>query len=154
MQPLSALSRDRQQPRFAAKGGSAILLLMSKGLKHWARGIKGDVNALYLASRDPRVPWYAKLLAILVAGYALSPIDLIPDFIPVLGFLDDIILVPLGVLLVIRLIPADIMAEHRRHAAAAQAKPISRIAAAFIVGVWIVSAVICGWLLHRHFAGR
>ena len=126
---------------------------MGNSLKHWARAIKGDIHALYLASRDPRVPWYAKLLAILVAGYALSPIDLIPDFIPVLGYIDDVILVPLGILLVIRLIPPDIMAEHRRHAAAAQARPISHIAAAWIVGVWIISAIICGWLLYRWLAG-
>jgi uncharacterized membrane protein YkvA (DUF1232 family) len=66
-------------------------------LKDWARSIKRDAHALYLAARDPRVPWYAKALALCVAGYALSPIDLIPDFIPVLGYLDDLILVPLGI---------------------------------------------------------
>ena len=80
---------------------------MSKWLqkaKDWARTVKRDAHALYLASRDPRVPWYAKVLALAVAGYALSPIDLIPDFIPVFGYLDDVIIVPLGILLVIRLI--------------------------------------------------
>jgi uncharacterized membrane protein YkvA (DUF1232 family) len=77
--------------------------------KSWARSIKRDVHALYLASRDPRVPWYAKALAIFVAGYALSPIDLIPDFIPVVGYLDDVIIVPLGILMVIKLIPPEIM---------------------------------------------
>jgi uncharacterized membrane protein YkvA (DUF1232 family) len=87
-------------------------------LKDWSRVIKRDVHALYLASRDPRVPWYAKALVIVVTGYALSPIDLIPDFVPVLGYLDDVILVPLGILLVIRLIPPEIMAEHRDLAAA------------------------------------
>jgi len=71
-------------------------------LRSWARVIKRDVHALYLASRDPRVPWYAKALAVAVAGYALSPIDLIPDFIPILGYLDDVVLLPLGMLLVIR----------------------------------------------------
>src|ERR1022692_1161944 len=102
---------------------------MAGSLKDWARAMKRDVHALYLASRDPRVPWYAKALALVVAGYALSPIDLIPDFIPVLGYLDDVILVPLGVLLVIRLIPPEVMAEHRDLAAAAQERPVSRGAA-------------------------
>ncbi len=80
-------------------------------LKGWARTIKRDVHALYLTSRDPRVPSYAKALALLVAGYALSPIDLMPDFVPVLGYVDDVIIVPLGVWLVIRMIPPNIMAE-------------------------------------------
>src|SRR5215475_7810996 len=83
------------------------------GLRGWARTVKRDVHALYLASFDPRVPWYAKTVAIAVAAYALSPIDLIPDFIPVLGYLDDLIIVPLGIWLAIALIPKDIMAEHR-----------------------------------------
>ena len=100
---------------------------MIEWLKDWARSIKQDVHALYLASRDPRVPWYAKAMGLLVAGYALSPIDLIPDFIPVLGYLDDLILVPLGILLAIQLIPPAIMAEHRRSAVAAQARPRSRV---------------------------
>ena len=79
--------------------------------------IKRDVAALYGAARDPRVPWYAKALAIVVASYALSPIDLIPDFIPVLGYLDDIVLVPLGIYFAVKLIPPEIMAEHRELAA-------------------------------------
>jgi uncharacterized membrane protein YkvA (DUF1232 family) len=94
--------------------------------KDWARVIKRDVHALYLASRDPRVPWYAKALAIVIAGYALSPIDLIPDFVPLLGYVDDVILLPLGIVLVIRLIPPEIIAEHRELAAAAQERPVSR----------------------------
>ena len=92
------------------------------------------MHALYLASRDPRVPWDAKAMGLVVAGYALSPIDLIPDFIPVLGYLDDLILVPLGVLLAIRRIPPAIMAGHCRSVAAAQARPMSRVAGATIVG--------------------
>jgi uncharacterized membrane protein YkvA (DUF1232 family) len=107
--------------------------------------VKRDVHALYLASRDPRVPWYVKALAIGVAGYALSPIDLIPDFIPVLGYLDDIIIVPLGVLLVVRLIPADIMAEHRESAAAAAERPANRAVAVVIVCIWIASIAIAAW---------
>ena len=125
---------------------------MADWLKNWARIIKRDVHALYLASRDPRVPWYAKALAIAVACYALSPIDLIPDFVPVLGYLDDVILVPLAVLLVIRLIPPEIMAEHRDLAAAAQERPVSRKAAFIIAFIWIVSIGLCGWLIYRYFA--
>jgi len=121
-------------------------------LRDWARLIKRDVHALYLARRDPRVPWYAKALAALVAGYALSPIDLIPDFIPVLGYLDDVILVPLGIAIVIRLIPPEVMAEHRDMAAAAQERPVSRGAAMSVIGVWVAAAAICVWLLARYFA--
>jgi uncharacterized membrane protein YkvA (DUF1232 family) len=121
-------------------------------LRDWARLIKRDVHALYLARRDPRVPWYAKALAALVAGYALSPIDLIPDFIPVLGYLDDVILVPLGIAVVIRLIPPEVMAEHRDMAAAAQERPVSRGAAAAVIGIWVVAAAVFLWLLARYFA--
>jgi uncharacterized membrane protein YkvA (DUF1232 family) len=121
-------------------------------LRDWARLIKRDVHALYLARRDPRVPWYAKALAALVAGYALSPIDLIPDFIPVLGYLDDVILVPLGIAAVIRLIPPEVMAEHREMAAAAQERPISRAAAITVIAAWVAAAVACVWLVVRFFA--
>jgi uncharacterized membrane protein YkvA (DUF1232 family) len=113
-------------------------------LREWARWIKRDVHALYLAARDPRVPWYAKLLALAVAGYALSPIDLIPDFIPVLGYLDDMIIVPLGILLAVRMISPAIMAEHRRTAAAA-ARPVSRASGIVIVAIWLAQAGLCGW---------
>lgn len=125
---------------------------MKDRLKDWARIIKRDVHALYLASRDPRVPWYAKALAVLVAGYALSPVDLIPDFIPVLGYLDDVVLLPLGILLVIRMIPPSIMAEHRELAASAQHRPVSRTAAAVIACIWIASIGLCGWLVYRYSA--
>jgi uncharacterized membrane protein YkvA (DUF1232 family) len=121
-------------------------------LKNWARLVKRDVHALYLCSRDPRVPWHAKALAVVVAAYALSPIDLIPDFVPVLGYLDDLILVPAGIWLVVRLIPPDVMAEQRERAAAAGERPISRIAGAIIVAVWIASAILCGWLVFRYLA--
>jgi uncharacterized membrane protein YkvA (DUF1232 family) len=86
---------------------------MSDRLKDWSRKIKCDVIAIYLAARDPRVPWYVKALALCVAGYALSPIDLIPDFIPVFGYLDDVVIVPLGIFAVVKLIPPEIMVEHR-----------------------------------------
>ena len=122
-------------------------------LKGWARGVRRDIHALYLAGRDPRVPWYAKALAAAVAGYALSPLDLIPDFIPVVGYLDDLILVPLGIVIVIRLIPTEIMAEHRATAAAAQDRPVSRVAAVAIICVWAVALALTGWLVVRYFAG-
>ena len=122
-------------------------MAMSSRLKEWARALKQDVHALYLASRDPRTPWYAKALAIAVAAYALSPIDLIPDFIPVLGYLDDVLLVPLGILLVVWLIPPGIMAEHRELAAGAQVRPVNRAAAVVIVCIWIASLLLVGWLV-------
>jgi uncharacterized membrane protein YkvA (DUF1232 family) len=124
---------------------------MRGGLRHWARTIRRDVHALYLASRDPRVPWYAKAMAVVVAGYALSPVDLIPDFVPVLGYLDDLIIVPLGILLVVRLIPPEIMAEHRELAASAQDRPVSRTAAVVIVLIWALSTALIGWLAYVCF---
>jgi uncharacterized membrane protein YkvA (DUF1232 family) len=125
---------------------------MANRLKEWARGIKREVRALYLASRDPRVPWYVKALGLAVAAYALSPIDLIPDFVPVLGYLDDLIIVPVGIFLVVRLIPPDIMAEHRAAAVAADMNSAGCKAAAVVVGVWIGSVVLAGWLVYRWFA--
>jgi uncharacterized membrane protein YkvA (DUF1232 family) len=123
-------------------------------LRDWARAIKRDAHAIYLAARDPRVPWYAKALALCVAGYALSPIDLIPDFIPVLGYLDDLIIVPLGIMGVVMLIPPEIMAEHRATAALAAERPTSRTAAAVIALVWIASLALVGWLGYHYWAGR
>ncbi|MGX1259994.1 YkvA family protein [Sinorhizobium fredii] len=114
-------------------------------LKDWARAIKRDVHALWLAARDPRTPWYAKAFAFAIAAYALSPIDLIPDFIPVLGYLDEMILLPLAILLAIRLVPAEIMAEHRATAAAAADKPVSRGGAVFIVALWVLAAALVTW---------
>jgi uncharacterized membrane protein YkvA (DUF1232 family)/uncharacterized membrane protein YoaK (UPF0700 family) len=111
----------------------------------WAREVKQDVHAVWLAARDPRTPWYAKALALLVASYALSPIDLIPDFIPVLGYLDDVVLVPLGVLLVLRLIPVEVMEQHRAAAALAVQRPVSRVAVVVIVALWLAAAALA-WL--------
>ena len=125
---------------------------MADRLKEWARAIKRDVHALYLASTDPRTPWYAKALAVVVAGYALSPIDLIPDFIPVIGYLDDIIIVPLGIMLVVKLIPPGLMEEKRALADAAKDRPVSRFAAGVIVCIWVASIVLAGWLGHRWLA--
>ena len=96
---------------------------MIQRISQWARLARREVYAVDRAARDPRVPWYAKALAFCVAGYALSPIDLIPDFVPVLGYIDDLIIVPLGILIVLKLIPPEIMAEHRALAAAAQGPP-------------------------------
>jgi uncharacterized membrane protein YkvA (DUF1232 family) len=124
---------------------------MPDRLKDWAQTIKRDVHALYLASRDPRVPWYAKALAVGVAAYALSPIDLIPDFIPVLGYLDDVIILPLGILLVVRMIPPEIMAEHRALVLAASERPVSRMAAAVIALIWALSIALAGWLAYTFF---
>src|SRR5712672_764845 len=122
---------------------------MLSRMKTWARRLNRDGHAIYLASRDPRVPWYAKAVAIAVAAYALSPIDLIPDFIPVIGYLDDLIIVPLGIAAVVRMIPPPIMAEHRALADAAQQRPESRRAAAIIVVVWVASAAIASWAGYR-----
>ena len=122
---------------------------MLERAKHWARAIKRDVLALWIAARDPRVPWYAKALAVAVAAYALSPIDLIPDFIPVLGYLDDLVIVPLGILLVVALIPAALMAEFREQAATLAAKPRSTAAAVVIVLIWIAAMILVGWWLWR-----
>jgi uncharacterized membrane protein YkvA (DUF1232 family) len=118
---------------------------MLERAKQWARTIKRDVLALWLAARDPRVPWYAKALAMAIAAYALSPIDLIPDFIPVLGYLDDIVLVPLGILLAVRLIPRPLMAELRASAQAIVERPVSRGGALFIVAIWLAAAGLLIW---------
>ena len=122
-------------------------------LEFSARAVRRDAHALYLAGRDPRVPWYAKALALAVAAYAFSPIDLIPDFIPVLGYLDDLILLPLGIMLVIRLIPPEIMAEHRELATAAMDRPVSRTAARVIVGIWVACIAATAWLIWSALAG-
>ena len=114
-------------------------------LKQWAHAIKRDVIALWLAARDPRTPWIARAVAALVAAYALSPIDLIPDFIPILGYLDDALLLPLGILLVIRLIPPKLMAEFRVAALAAR-PPASRLGAAAIAAIWCLPAVLLACL--------
>jgi uncharacterized membrane protein YkvA (DUF1232 family) len=115
-------------------------------IRQWARQLKRDVHAVYLAARDPRVPWYAKALALFVAGYALSPIDFIPDFIPVLGYLDDVVIVPLGILAVVKLIPPDVMAEHRAAALAQSERPKSPTAAVIVLVAWIVLSVLAAWI--------
>ena len=117
-------------------------------MKAWAKALKRDVIALYIAARDRRTPLAARLLALAVAGYALSPIDLIPDFIPVLGLLDDVILVPVGIWLVLKLIAYELMHEYRAEADEMAEQPTSRIAAALVVALWLLIAAMSGlWLL-------
>lgn len=120
---------------------------MLRRLKDWAGAIRRDVHALWLAARDPRTPWYARAFALALAAYALSPVDLIPDVIPVLGLLDEAILLPLGILLAVRLVPPEVMAEHRATAAAAAARPTSRAGAAAVVALWLLAAGLLGWWL-------
>lgn len=116
-------------------------------LKRWADAITRDIVAVSLAGRDPRVPWYAKALALAVAAYAFSPIDLIPDFIPVLGLVDDLVILPLGILLVVKLIPPDIMAEHRARALALRDQPRGTVAAVAVVVIWLALATGTGWVV-------
>ena len=117
-------------------------------MKACARIIKRDVATLWLAARHPDVPWYAKAVAAATVAYALSPIDLIPDFVPVLGYLDDLVIVPAGILLAIRLIPPDTLAELRNHAETAGRLPRSRAGLAAIAVIWLVTAAaLLSWLL-------
>lgn len=116
-------------------------------LKTWAGMLKRDVLALWIAARSPRTPLLAKMTAGAVAAYALSPIDLIPDFIPVLGYVDDVLIVPLGIALVIRLIPAPLLAEFRTQASLRADRPRSYIAAIFIMATWLLTVTALGdWL--------
>ncbi len=114
-------------------------------LKQRAHHVKAETFALYLAARDPRTPWYAKLLVAGIVAYALSPIDLIPDFVPVLGYLDDLILLPMGITLAIKLIPKSVWAECRARAQETiqNGRPVSRVAGAVIVVIWLALAALC-----------
>ncbi len=120
------------------------------GWKQRARQLKTEVYALYLAYRDPRVSWPARIFAACVVAYAFSPIDLIPDPIPVLGYLDDLVLVPLGIALARKMIPAEVMAECRERARVEIAtRPVNRVAAAVIVAIWaLLAALVVAWLLN------
>jgi len=121
-------------------------------LKARARELKRETYVLYLAVRDPRTPWYARAIAAAVVAYALSPIDLIPDFIPVIGYLDDLIVVPLGIALALKLIPAPVMADCRTRALAADKLPLSRAGAAAIIALWLAAAVFAFLVLRNLFA--
>jgi len=122
-------------------------------LKTRARGLKKEVFAVYLAVKDERTPWYAKGLILLVVAYTLSPIDLIPDFIPVLGYLDDLILVPGGIWLAVRMIPPEVLAEARERALDGSVVGIGKIGAVIIVFLWIAAVVAAVWLV-LHIAKR
>lgn len=117
-------------------------------IKAKAKSLKKEIKALYIAYKRPDVPWYAKLFAILVVGYALSPIDLVPDFIPILGYLDDLVLIPLGVSFAVKMIPNDIMEECRVEAEDVfkEGKPKNWVAGAAIILIW--TAVI-GVIVYR-----
>ena len=121
-------------------------------LHGWARRLRRDLVALHLALTDRRVPWYAKLLAGVAIAYALSPIDLIPDAIPVLGLLDDLLLVPLALWLAIRLLPPGLIEEYRQKASADTRLPVSRRAVAVIVGIWILLALALATWLYRFWS--
>jgi len=125
-----------------------------ENFKKRVRNLKEETYALYLAARHPDTPWYAKLFVAGVVAYALSPIDLIPDFVPVLGYLDDLILIPLGIAVAIRMIPPSVLAECRARARASMAdgKPVSRIAAVVIVGIWLLLAALCSLWAYEAFA--
>ena len=124
-------------------------MVLFEEIKRRAKQLKAEVLALYLAARHPATPWYAKLLVAAIVAYALSPIDLIPDFVPVLGYVDELLLLPLGVALAIRLIPPEVLTECRAKAAdtLAHDRPVSWVAAGAIVGLWIALAVWCAWWL-------
>lgn len=113
-------------------------------LKQKSRHLKIEIYALYLAYRDPRVPWYAKAFVALVVGYAFSPIDLIPDFIPVLGYLDDLFLIPLGVAVALKMIPKTVLEECREKAQKImqQGRPVNRMAAVVIIAIWLFLAAL------------
>ncbi len=119
--------------------------------KQRARRLKAELHALVLAYRDPRVPWYARVFAASVVAYAISPIDLIPDFIPVLGYLDDLILVPLGIVLALRMIPSEVMSECRERAKelSREGRPTNWVAAGVIIGIWLLLAAFSVLLVLR-----
>ena len=124
---------------------------MLENLKSHARRLKREAYALYFAARDPRLPWFARLLAVLVVAYTFSPIDLIPDFVPVLGYLDDLIIVPLGIWLVLKLIPPEVMSDARRQADEhiQQGKPVSRLGMALVIAIWLLLLAVIVWIVAR-----
>lgn len=125
---------------------------MLNRLKELAERLEKETYALYLAYRDPRTPWYAKAFAALVVAHTLSPIDTIPDFIPVLGYLDDLIITPLGIYLALKMIPAEVMADARRQASLAQmeGRLRSRAGAAIVVTIWVLGAALTGVLIYSY----
>jgi len=124
---------------------------MMEKLKRRAQVLKRDAYALTIAVRDPRVPWYARVFLGLVVAHTFSPIDLIPDFVPVLGYLDDLIITPLGIALALKMIPPEAMADARRQSEEwmQQGKPVSRAGAILVISVWLVVLTILVWLIVR-----
>jgi uncharacterized membrane protein YkvA (DUF1232 family) len=122
-----------------------------EGWKARARQLETEVFALYLAYKDPRTPWYAKAFTALVVGYAFSPIDLIPDFIPVFGYLDDLVIVPLGAIIAMKMIPTQVMEDSRRNATEmiAEGKPVNKAAAVVIVVMWIGLTAVVGMVIYK-----
>jgi uncharacterized membrane protein YkvA (DUF1232 family) len=152
MRPLIT-ARLIPRERFIRRWGEALdrvhgrveVRMSLEGWRRWAERLKAETYALYLAYGDSRVPLYAKVFAVLVVGYAFSPIDLIPDFIPVLGYLDDLLLVPLGVALAVKMIPEEVLSESRRRAREMMERgerPVSRAAAVVIVVLWLVLLIL------------
>jgi len=120
-------------------------------LSSLARRIRVDAHAAWLCARDTRTPWYARAFGFLITAYALSPIDLIPDFIPILGLLDDVILVPAGIWLFVKMVPREVFEEHRAGAAAAAERPASAWGAAIVVMLWALAALLVAHLLGFRF---
>lgn len=128
---------------------------MIERLKAAAKRLKRETYAIYLAARDPRTPWYARVLAAAVAAYAFSPIDLIPDFVPVLGYVDDLLIVPAGLWLAVRMVPAEVLADARARAEEAEgSRPVSRAAAAIVVAVWVAGLAALALWAYRAFGAR
>jgi uncharacterized membrane protein YkvA (DUF1232 family) len=120
-------------------------------LKRWAQRFRDEIYALYLAYKDPRVPWYARAFAAVVVAYAFSPIDLIPDPIPVLGYLDDLVIIPLGIALAIKMVPPQILAECREEARGVKDRPVGKVAGVVVVAVWIALAALGVWVVAQAF---
>jgi len=145
-------TRPTLPPRpFAAR--DAQMPMIGK-IKQRVRELKTETLALYLAARHPLTPWYAKLLVAAIVAYAISPVDLIPDFVPILGYLDDLVLIPIGIALAIKLIPLPVMVECRRRAQEipANEKPVSAVAASIIVCIWMALAIVGIVWAHKAFS--
>jgi uncharacterized membrane protein YkvA (DUF1232 family) len=136
-----ALSVKVKEFRFINDQGEGV---MFEKWKQYARKLKIEINTLYLAYKDPRVPLFAKLFTAAVVGYAFSPIDMIPDFIPVIGYLDDLVIIPLGIILALKMIPPDVLIECRSRAEAmiTTDKPINKAAAVAIIVIWVLVAIM------------
>jgi uncharacterized membrane protein YkvA (DUF1232 family) len=142
-------------PLRAARLTDSFTMTWAEKIRTTARRLQTETHALYLAARDPRTPWYAKLLVAAVAAYAFSPIDLIPDFIPLLGYLDDLLLLPLGLALAIKLMPPAVLEDCRKRVQESRGngKPVSRAAGAVVIGIWLLLGAVCLSWLYRTFLG-